>query len=185
RPVALAEGSRLYHYHLDHLGTPQEITDERGQLVWGVSYRAYGSVALAHELVIDNPLRFQGQYFDEESGLHYNRFRYYDPACGRFINQDPIGLAGGINNYQYVPNPIHWIDPLGLTAEKESPSRQAEAIGSANTFKNVVFAGHGSLNPGRTHKVPDGTSLTVYSIDGATISDRLGQAIEKGDDLSG
>ena len=64
-------------------------------------------------------LRFQGQYYDEETGLHYNRFRYYDPDIGRFVSQDPIGLAGGINTYQYAPNPISWIDPFGLT--KTSP----------------------------------------------------------------
>nr|WP_260265911.1 RHS repeat-associated core domain-containing protein [Cronobacter malonaticus] len=61
------------------------------------------------------PLRYQGQYFDTETGLHYNRFRYYDPDAGRFISQDPIGLAGGINLYQYAPNPLVWVDPLGLS----------------------------------------------------------------------
>ena len=60
-------------------------------------------------------LRFQGQYFDAETGLHYNRFRYYDPDCGRFVSQDPIGLRGGVNLYQYAPNPVDWIDPLGLS----------------------------------------------------------------------
>ncbi|WP_445367704.1 RHS repeat-associated core domain-containing protein [Methylomonas sp. BW4-1] len=64
---------------------------------------------------IDNPLRFQGQYYDAETGLHYNLNRYYDPNAGRFIHQDPIGLEGGNNLYQYVSNPINWIDPLGLT----------------------------------------------------------------------
>ena len=68
---------------------------------------------LAEEAPEQN-LRFQGQYFDEETGLHYNRFRYYDPDCGRFVSQDPIGLLGGQNSYQYAPNPIGWIDPLGL-----------------------------------------------------------------------
>lgn len=62
-------------------------------------------------------LRFQGQYFDEETGLHYNRFRYYEPESGRFINQDPIGLLGGVNLFQYAPNPVGWIDPFGLAAE--------------------------------------------------------------------
>ncbi|PWJ72511.1 UNVERIFIED_ORG: RHS repeat-associated protein [Pantoea agglomerans] len=57
----------------------------------------------------------QGQYFDAETGLHYNRFRYYDPDAGRFVSQDPIGLAGGVNLYQYAPNPLSWVDPLGLT----------------------------------------------------------------------
>ena len=59
-------------------------------------------------------LRFQGQYADEETGLHYNRFRYYDPRVGRFTTQDPISLAGGINLYQYAPNPVGWVDPYGL-----------------------------------------------------------------------
>ncbi|WP_256548053.1 RHS repeat-associated core domain-containing protein, partial [Pseudomonas sp. 24 E 1] len=63
---------------------------------------------------VDNPLRFQGQYFDSESGLHYNRHRYYNPDVGRYLTPDPVKLAGGINAYQYVPNPTGWIDPLGL-----------------------------------------------------------------------
>lgn len=67
-------------------------------------------------IVARNSLRFQGQQEDEETGLHYNRHRYYDPGSGRFVSKDPIGLAGGINVYQYVPNPIVWIDPLGLSA---------------------------------------------------------------------
>ena len=64
------------------------------------------------------PIRFQGQYFDEESGLHYNRYRYYSPKQQRFINQDPIGLVGGINHYQYAPNPVNWVDPFGLSCKE-------------------------------------------------------------------
>jgi RHS repeat-associated protein len=63
------------------------------------------------------PIRFQGQYHDSETGLHYNRFRYYDPDVGRFASQDPIGLTGGFNNYQYAPNPVTWIDPSGLSGK--------------------------------------------------------------------
>ncbi|TBL89118.1 RHS repeat-associated core domain-containing protein [Hafnia alvei] len=58
----------------------------------------------------------QGQQYDEESGLHYNRHRYYDPTIGRYITQDPIGLTGGRNFYQYISNPVQQIDPLGNTA---------------------------------------------------------------------
>uniref|UniRef100_UPI0025AA4AC5 RHS repeat-associated core domain-containing protein n=1 Tax=Providencia stuartii TaxID=588 RepID=UPI0025AA4AC5 len=63
-------------------------------------------------------LRFQGQYFDKETGLHYNTFRYYAPDLGRFTQQDPIGLMGGLNLYQYAPNPLTWMDPWGWAKEK-------------------------------------------------------------------
>jgi RHS repeat-associated protein len=119
KPLAVAQNDELYHYHLDHLGTPQEITNAQGQLAWSANYKAYGNLALVQNHEIENNLRFQGQYFDEETGLHYNRFRYYDPECGRFISQDPIGLLGGVNNYQYVPNPVGWIDPLGLSCKEQ------------------------------------------------------------------
>jgi RHS repeat-associated protein len=66
----------------------------------------------------DQSIRFQGQWHDVETGLHYNRFRYYDPEVGRFIHQDPIGLLGGVNLYQYAPNPISWIDPDGLRRDR-------------------------------------------------------------------
>ena len=61
------------------------------------------------------PIRFQGQHFDVETGLHYNRFRYYDPDMGMFTSRDPIGLMGGLNVFAYAPNPTGWIDPLGLS----------------------------------------------------------------------
>ena len=63
---------------------------------------------------MNNPIRFQGQYHDDETGLHYNRYRYYDPSLGRFVGQDPISYAGGLNLFAYTPNPVGWIDPLGL-----------------------------------------------------------------------
>ncbi|MFQ6595211.1 MULTISPECIES: RHS repeat-associated core domain-containing protein [Pseudomonas] len=119
RPLVLLEGfgpkeTKPYHYQLDHLGTPQELTDNEGEIVWSAHYRAYGEIARLDVGKIDNPLRFQGQYCDAESGLHYNRHRYYNPDIGRYLTPDPVKLAGGINAYQYVPNPTGWVDPLGL-----------------------------------------------------------------------
>jgi len=73
------------------------LTDSEGKIVWSARYRAYGNLALADVEAIDNPLRFQGQYYDQETGLHYNLNRYYDPNAGRFIHQDSIGLEGGVN----------------------------------------------------------------------------------------
>ncbi|MCV5169029.1 RHS repeat-associated core domain-containing protein, partial [Escherichia coli] len=63
---------------------------------------------------VEQNLRYQGQYLDRETGLHYNLHRYYDPDVGRFMVTDPIGLLGGLNLYAYAPNPLGWVDPLGL-----------------------------------------------------------------------
>jgi RHS repeat-associated protein len=108
--------SEIYYYLNDHLGTPQELVNGKGQIAWSAAYRAYGNLAVAFVESVPQPLRFQGQYFDAESGLHYNRHRYYSPETARFITPDPIGLAGGLNQTQYVPNPTGWVDPLGLTS---------------------------------------------------------------------
>ncbi|SET59976.1 RHS repeat domain-containing protein, partial [Pseudomonas graminis] len=105
---------KLYYFHTDQIGTPLEMTDVDGQIVWQATYKAWGEIESLAVSEIEQNLRFQGQYFDEETGLHYNTFRYYDPEIGRFITQDPIGLDGGTNFYGYCNNPVAWIDPLGL-----------------------------------------------------------------------
>ncbi|HFT7229877.1 TPA: RHS repeat domain-containing protein, partial [Enterobacter chengduensis] len=107
--------ARVYHYVCDHLGTPLELRDVRGRVVWSAMLRSYGQVLHADTAGINQPLRFQGQYHDAESGLYYNRHRYYDPGVGRYLSPDPVGLAGGLNQYAYVPDPLSWIDPLGLS----------------------------------------------------------------------
>ena len=106
-------------YQCDQLGTPQELTDSEGEVAWSAQYKAWGQAKqaiseAARKAGVRNPIRFQGQYFDDETELHYNRYRYYDPVGARYITVDPIGLLGGINAYQYAPNPTSWIDPLGL-----------------------------------------------------------------------
>ncbi|MCK4843144.1 MAG: RHS domain-containing protein, partial [Methylococcales bacterium] len=104
----------VYYYHLDHLGTPQLMTDSDQAVVWQARYLPFGETTLLTE-IIDNDLRFPGQYFDSEINLYYNYFRYYDPSTGRYITSDPIGLAGGLNTYAYVGgNPLKWSDTLGL-----------------------------------------------------------------------
>ncbi|MEE4928025.1 RHS repeat-associated core domain-containing protein, partial [Pseudomonas alliivorans] len=108
----------LYYFHTDQIGTPLEMTDIDGQIVWQATYKAWGSLEALTVNEVEQNLRFQGQYFDEETGLHYNTFRYYDPEVGRFITQDPIGLAGSVNVYFYAPSPNNWIDPLGWCSTK-------------------------------------------------------------------
>ncbi|VWB57799.1 sugar-binding protein [Burkholderia lata] len=120
--------AHAFYYHCDQIGTPQLLTDDAGDVVWEASYKAWGEAreiiaraSTAAGITLKNPLRFQGQQVDEETGLHYNRHRYYDPTSGRLISKDPIGLAGGVNVYQYAPNPIGWIDPLGLKKCRPCP----------------------------------------------------------------
>ncbi|WP_226858241.1 RHS repeat-associated core domain-containing protein [Diaphorobacter aerolatus] len=127
--VVRLEDWKVRYYHNDHLGTPRELSGEQGNALWSATYQAWGNTLRvvqerATEIVqyradplderVEQNLRFQGQYFDEETGLHYNRFRYYDPDVGRFVSQDPIGLLGAQNLYIYPTNPTGWIDPLGL-----------------------------------------------------------------------
>jgi len=135
-PVALIKDNQVYYYHLDQLGTPVYLTDKNEQIVWQNQSDLFGNEDEIEQSSsefrnsIENPLRFQGQYFDSESGLHYNRFRYYCPKQGRFIHQDPIGLAGGINPYQYAPNPVNWVDPFGLCKEDlNSQSKMYSVMG--------------------------------------------------------
>ncbi|MHC8409187.1 RHS repeat-associated core domain-containing protein [Pseudomonas sp. Hz4] len=131
RPLAMLDGKGPrkacpFYYQLDHLGTPQELTDYSGEIVWSAKYNAYGKVtrlAFGGGEQLEQPLRFQGQYFDAESGLHYNRHRYYDPEVGRYLTPDPIKLAGGLNQYQYTPNPTGWVDPLGLSGNCPPPNK--------------------------------------------------------------
>ncbi|MBX6594369.1 RHS repeat-associated core domain-containing protein, partial [Pseudomonas syringae group genomosp. 3] len=137
----------IYYYHTDQIGTPLEMTDAEGHIVWQAKYAPWGLIKQLVVNEVEQNLRFQGQYFDVETGLHYNTFRYYDPEIGRFITQDPIGLSGGDNLYLYAPNPYGWVDPWGLcnsssggaTATeplKALPApRQIEASWGSNTYK--------------------------------------------------
>lgn len=113
---ALAEEAgecRFASYHTDHLGTPLALTDEQGKVLWEARPDDWAAVSDPQGST-SQPIRYQGQYEDEESGLYYNRHRYYDPQLGRYVNQDPIGLLGGMNAYAYPHAPTGWVDPLGL-----------------------------------------------------------------------
>lgn len=115
-----ASTDRVVHLTVDHLNTPRRALDAQGVVVWTWRGEAFGADLPDEDADRDGRqtvinLRFSGQYFDAESGLHYNWHRYYDPQVGRYIQSDPIGLAGGINTYTYVEgNPVSSTDPLGL-----------------------------------------------------------------------
>jgi len=134
-PLALIETNTSYRYYTEPNGSPTRMLSSDGAIVWSASYAVWGRI-VTHINNMDNRLRLQGQYHDEETGLYYNRHRYYDPDTGQFVGQDPIGLLGGINNYQYAPNSESWIDPLGLTkgfgcGDAAETARLAEQISNA------------------------------------------------------
>jgi RHS repeat-associated protein len=112
--VGLVKGSTLYWVSADHLGRPEVATNAAKQVVWRAANWAFNR-GIAVDQIGGYNLGFPGQYYDTESNLWHNGFRDYEPTIGRYIQSDPIGLAGGISTYGYVKgNPISWIDPFGL-----------------------------------------------------------------------
>jgi RHS repeat-associated protein len=113
-PLAIEQKGEVYYYHLDGLNTPTALTDPKGKVVVSYEYSAFGK-RTHYGNRVKQYLTFPGQYYDEETGLHYNWNRYYDPATGTYITVDPIGLKGGINLYGYANgNPVNAADPTGL-----------------------------------------------------------------------
>jgi RHS repeat-associated protein len=108
-------GGRHYSCVCDQLGTPTELIDGAGEVAWAADYAPHGETTAVRIDKVSQPFRFVGQYFDEELAWHYNRYRYYQPAVGRFTSPDPLGFAAGMNLYRYAPNPVNWADPLGLS----------------------------------------------------------------------
>ena len=130
--------------HTDHLGAAATLTDAQANVAWAADRLPFGRVAI-NTAQLDMPLRFPGQYYDDESGLHYNYFRDYDPTTGRYIQSDPIGLAGGLNTYAYAGgNPLTRIDPTG-EAFFAIPFFAGAGGGSASTAVGGEFLGLGLL----------------------------------------
>jgi RHS repeat-associated protein len=148
RPLAKEEADgRLLYVVTDHLGTPRELLDEAGQLVWAAEQHLWGGLRRVWTAANDNkkgtapdpsgrgrtwgalalqdepeaaeicPFRFQGQWEDTETGLFYNTLRYYDPTAAQYVSPDPIGLTGGYRSFGYVWSPTNWVDPLGLAGD--------------------------------------------------------------------
>jgi RHS repeat-associated protein len=105
----------MYYYLNNYLGTPVMMTDDQGVIVWEADYKPFGEALINPNSEVVNNFRFPGQYYDEETGLHYNYFRYYDPKTGRYLRPDPTGIEDGYHLYVYARNnPIALIDPAGL-----------------------------------------------------------------------
>ena len=161
--AAQAKIAEVYYFHTDQVGLPEELSNSQGQLVWQATYKTWGNTVAEHWEIKeldggrihpldegDQPdneakqqnLRFQGQYLDRDTGLHYNTFRFYDPDIGRFISPDPIGLWGDINLHSYAENPIVWVDPWGWSCSSNAKELRAN-MGREGRFVNPgEAAGH-------------------------------------------
>ncbi|MBD2800020.1 RHS repeat protein [Xenorhabdus sp. M] len=142
-PSARYEKGKLHYVVSDHQGTPREMLNENGTLVWAQRLRTWGKADKSQVIASNDAdyhvncnLRFAGQYEDTESGLYYNRFRYYSPETAQYISADPIGLLGGVNPYGYVHNPSRWIDPFGLAGK--DCDKLGEGVKN-NTPKDSVY----------------------------------------------
>ncbi|RYY76641.1 MAG: hypothetical protein EOO52_03810 [Gammaproteobacteria bacterium] len=136
-PMAKLIGDEHYSIISDHLGTPNTVFDKNGKQVWSSEIDIWGNLRQLRGERNFCPFRFPGQYEDDETGLYYNRFRYYDPSVGRYISQDPIRLAGGTILYGYVKDPAIYIDPLGLTKEAGCGTGDQDRVEGENFFKEV------------------------------------------------
>jgi RHS repeat-associated protein len=157
-PWQLQDAAGTYWAHADRLEQPRLLTSSTGQVVWKATAAAYGSSVVQPDpdgngtAIILNT-RLPGQYWDSESGLHYNYFRDYDPQLGRYVQADPIGQNGDFNVYVYAAlNPVNYIDPLGLEwyrspgdpyyAGREGTIIEPGPTGLGRIIDNYVPAGH-------------------------------------------
>ena len=155
-PAPAADG---YYVHADHLGSPQALTDDAQQEVWRIDTRPFGEVE-ALTWTVENNQRFPGQYADAESGYSYNYFRDYEPALGRYLQSDPIGLAGGINTFAYVGgNPVGTVDPMGL----EPAQSYAQCVATYTATCAAIGTAGGAIYGGVTVGVGGGVACTFVA----------------------
>ena len=162
-PIAAEINGRLYAIHTDHLNTPRRLTNQQGQVAWQWLISGFGEVrpttgdrgygqtvsGPSYAQAVKFDLRYPGQVFDEETGLSFNLHRFYDAATGRYIQADPIGLAGGWNRFGYVgENPLSFVDPLGLEKVILIPTREGWTFAAALTYPDndglLTIISHGS-----------------------------------------
>ncbi|PHM69409.1 glycohydrolase toxin TNT-related protein [Xenorhabdus kozodoii] len=146
-PAARFERGKLHYAISDHQGTVRELLDEQGEMVWGQHLTTWGHAQNRGGVPSHHPdhhvqcnFRFMGQYEDEESGLCYNRFRYFSPETAQYISPDPIGLTGGTNPYGYVHNPANRIDPLGLSGTSKIAATGSNSFEAFKGRSEGMFA---------------------------------------------
>ena len=187
RPLAQIDGGALHYVVTDHLGTPRELFSEDGtEVAWRAELDLWGEIAqlrlprhAANDDAppIDCPIRFQGQWHDAESGLHYNRFRYYDPEAMQYISPDPIGLSGGTRPQGYVDDPNGWIDPLGLEGCPQQIRHNSTPLSQAvmnQRLQDNDLKARGNNYAAALIQNPDGTtSIMVRKNDGTMHAEEI------------
>ncbi|WP_405870225.1 DUF6531 domain-containing protein [Streptomyces sp. NBC_00005] len=139
---------RFYAIVTDLIGTPTELVSESGEIAWHADATLWGLTAWDDAYETSTPLRFPGQYYDPESQLHHNFFRYYDPVAATYLSADPLGLDAGPNPRAYVPNPLSWLDYLGLLTCAENADLLAKNLAREGRAKSAGEAA--------AHIVPSG-----------------------------
>jgi RHS repeat-associated protein len=169
-PAAKLTEKQQYSIATNYLGTPEAMYREDGEAVWTCELNSYGKVRnWQGEVKTDCPFRYQGQYEDAETGLYYNRFRYYDPSTGVYLSQDPIGLAGGNPTlYGYVKDANTEVDLLGLQRETSDTLlyniKQKLSIGQNRTELKGVHTSDDVMKAGE--KVVGKNAEIIYHPDG-------------------
>jgi len=156
----------------DLVGTPTELLDPDGRVAWHTTTTLWGStIGTSADVGTDCPLRFPGQYYDVETGLHYNLHRYYDPDSATYLTPDPLGLTPAPNDHSYVPNPFTGADPLGLEYEEVTPSEKWTGQGEhplEDKVANAIETAHPDLVTGMGRKVlrEDGSIWSDHDVYG-------------------
>jgi len=183
---SLNDGGTNYLYYLnDHLGAPQTLVRKNGAVAWAAAMDAFGNVHVLPGAVVTNNLRFSSQYYDEESGLHYNTMRYYDPVSGRFLSRDPIGELGGLNVYRFLGNdPLDYIDAYGLACSW-AVGRCVRNVGNIAMPDEVTIDGKVVKIPRWVSEavnvsVPDHHDVKVESYSGENCSGKVEESMVRG-----
>jgi RHS repeat-associated protein len=174
---------RFHAIVTDLVGAPTELVTPAGEVAWRQRRTVWGQV-VAGGGGADCLLRFPGQYADAETGLHYNLARHYDPATGRYLSPDPLGLVGGPDPHGYARNPTAWLDPLGLACRKvyrqlSAADREAfdrgEGLAAQGTSRDI--AGHirgeptrhisASMTAEQTERFASGNGLVEINVEDA------------------
>ncbi|PHM44406.1 RHS family protein [Xenorhabdus szentirmaii] len=182
-PSARYEKGKLHYVVSDHQGTPREMLNENGTLVWAQRLRTWGKADKSQVIASNDAdyhvncnLRFAGQYEDTESGLYYNRFRYYSPETAQYISADPIGLLGGFNPYGYVSNPTNFIDPFGLETCPVLKQRVLDNIATSQVSRE---SSNFPKSPRSAEEAAD-RALAAGKMSGASAELRIGNRVFTG-----